>query len=431
MAYRLAVARRSSAFRALTHGRGPTGLFAGVSAVLVAAAGMVLGSTPGAPMAGAASRPAPLRPAVTAPPPANVGPAAPTDARGGEHWHAAYGIYVCGEYLPPIDGSGFPDPEGIHTHDDGLIHIHPFVPGAAGRKATLDRFLRAAHIVAKPGRELRFPDAGGSIVTYRDGDRCPDGAVGHVSVIAFPKPGAKGPAGLILEPSTWHLEHGQAIAFAFTADSATVTQPPSRATLDDPDDIAYQLSAKQRVALGASPPKFRFPAGPVPKKLRLDDLERGVGDPLVANGRVSFVYVLMSWDNRAVIDSSWGAGTVEPATVRLGRGTGVAWLEQTLLGHALPMECGSQWCRRRWRRSRVVHPASPAANRSWCGSRCCGSNHPEPASRSLLRLAAAAPLRRPGQDQECRVDVIAERLDEPDARPKECFDRASGGVAHP
>jgi hypothetical protein len=60
----------------------------------------------------------------------------------GEHWHAAYGIYICDRFVANLPN--YPTPEsdevGIHSHDDGLIHIHPFVAGAAGDKATLGKF---------------------------------------------------------------------------------------------------------------------------------------------------------------------------------------------------------------------------------------------------------------------------------------------------
>ncbi len=57
----------------------------------------------------------------------------------GEHWHAAYGIYVCDRWVQNVPDRG-PDTLGIHTHEDGLIHIHPFLAGAAGRSATLGKF---------------------------------------------------------------------------------------------------------------------------------------------------------------------------------------------------------------------------------------------------------------------------------------------------
>jgi hypothetical protein len=61
-----------------------------------------------------------------------------------DHWHASYGIYVCGEWLPVIPT--FEDPNDIHTHGDGVIHIHPFAASAAGENARLEVFLDGAGI---------------------------------------------------------------------------------------------------------------------------------------------------------------------------------------------------------------------------------------------------------------------------------------------
>jgi hypothetical protein len=61
-----------------------------------------------------------------------------------DHWHAAYGIYVCGEWQAPIPE--YENPNGIHTHGDGVVHIHPFSASAAGENATLGEFLETAGV---------------------------------------------------------------------------------------------------------------------------------------------------------------------------------------------------------------------------------------------------------------------------------------------
>jgi hypothetical protein len=58
-----------------------------------------------------------------------------------DHWHAAYGVYLCDNFSPQIEDQR--DPQGIHTHADGIIHIHPFVRRAAGKNATLGKFFDA------------------------------------------------------------------------------------------------------------------------------------------------------------------------------------------------------------------------------------------------------------------------------------------------
>jgi hypothetical protein len=62
----------------------------------------------------------------------------------GDHWHAAFGIYVCGEWQPDIPE--FENTTGVHTHGDGVIHIHPFSQSGAGENATLGTFLEDTDI---------------------------------------------------------------------------------------------------------------------------------------------------------------------------------------------------------------------------------------------------------------------------------------------
>jgi hypothetical protein len=57
----------------------------------------------------------------------------------GEHWHASYGIYICDRFLTDVADHG-EDKLGVHTHQDGLIHIHPFSSAAAGKQANLGKF---------------------------------------------------------------------------------------------------------------------------------------------------------------------------------------------------------------------------------------------------------------------------------------------------
>ncbi len=61
----------------------------------------------------------------------------------GDHWHDAYGIFNCSTdtFEPPITSTN--DPLGIHSHQDGLLHIHPFSSQATGDNARLGVFLDA------------------------------------------------------------------------------------------------------------------------------------------------------------------------------------------------------------------------------------------------------------------------------------------------
>jgi hypothetical protein len=58
-----------------------------------------------------------------------------------DHWHSAYNVYVCDTVSPTAypDDSG-EDLTGIHSHGDGLIHIHPFVSTVSAQFATLGAY---------------------------------------------------------------------------------------------------------------------------------------------------------------------------------------------------------------------------------------------------------------------------------------------------
>lgn len=68
----------------------------------------------------------------------------------GDHIHMAYGVDVCGKWLPPIPTT--PEGEGIHTHGDGVMHIHPSTTKASGKHAQLKVWLANVHMTVTPDR---------------------------------------------------------------------------------------------------------------------------------------------------------------------------------------------------------------------------------------------------------------------------------------
>jgi DNA-binding CsgD family transcriptional regulator len=95
---------------------------------------------------------------------------------GSDHWHASYIIFIGDEQQPnaPTWESG------VHTHGDGIIHIHPFQSFEEGRGAALNKWFEYG------GGELtettmREP---GDQKTYHAGDSVPgDGRPGHIYVM--------------------------------------------------------------------------------------------------------------------------------------------------------------------------------------------------------------------------------------------------------
>lgn len=116
-----------------------------------------------------------------------------------DHWHASYGFYACDTWLPDLQGNkeeldtagqlisdGFRR-TGIHSHDDGVIHWHPYTSAATGRNAKLGVFLDV-YGVKVSDTKIEFPaDQGGAV--YEEGvTKCTvDGKEvdGEVVVYAF------------------------------------------------------------------------------------------------------------------------------------------------------------------------------------------------------------------------------------------------------
>jgi hypothetical protein len=89
-----------------------------------------------------------------------------------DHWHAAYGVYACDKFLAPftntnetVDGQQ----AGLHTHGDGIMHVHPFVSSASGRNAKLGVFFKAVGVKFSGGNKFELPEGLG---TFKNGDQC-------------------------------------------------------------------------------------------------------------------------------------------------------------------------------------------------------------------------------------------------------------------
>lgn len=84
-----------------------------------------------------------------------------------DHWHAAYAIYIDGVRQPIIPT--FRGPEGIHTHGDGIIHMHPFIPAGEGAGVAPGKFFQYGGGKLSAD-ELRIP---AQRETYKNGDKIP------------------------------------------------------------------------------------------------------------------------------------------------------------------------------------------------------------------------------------------------------------------
>lgn len=84
-----------------------------------------------------------------------------------DHWHSAYSIWDCeSESYAPTLTSDF-DPRGIHSHQDSLLHIHPFSSAVTGDGATLGVFFEAMLVDLDDG-QLTLPDG----TVLKEGTMC-------------------------------------------------------------------------------------------------------------------------------------------------------------------------------------------------------------------------------------------------------------------
>lgn len=193
------------------------------------------------------------------------------------HWHAAYVVRICDDVLEPFDSSD--DPLGIHSHADGLMHIHPFFEESGYDAATLGLFADAMGLSLASG-ELTLPGGG----TWRDGDDC-NGVPGRVFVDKWSDPNPESAVERIFDSpqDVRYLADGELYQIAFApADSPPVVPPAisllsqvsnlgpapdpwvdidPAATLDDAQ--VWQISAVTPEPCSASALPERVLSGPV------------------------------------------------------------------------------------------------------------------------------------------------------------------------
>ncbi|HYU38668.1 MAG TPA: hypothetical protein VEM59_02375 [Acidimicrobiia bacterium] len=102
----------------------------------------------------------------------------PATGEPGDHWHASLDVYACSGWLTtpaPEFETKADNPDirvGIHSHGDGLIHIHPFNSSESGKNATLGKFLEYGGWSASSSSLDLWPGSDGKAVKEKNGDAC-------------------------------------------------------------------------------------------------------------------------------------------------------------------------------------------------------------------------------------------------------------------
>lgn len=111
-----------------------------------------------------------------------------------DHWHAAYGFNICGEWYQLAGALEDRNSQGnyiytnflrtgIHSHDDGVIHWHPNTSAAVGDNAVLGVFIENYDVEMDDDR-LAFPSENvlGFAEEYIEGETQCDGEDATLSV---------------------------------------------------------------------------------------------------------------------------------------------------------------------------------------------------------------------------------------------------------
>ncbi len=166
---------------------------------------------------------------------AGSGPPRAADAASnepGDHWHTAFQVNICGEWLTaqplfekPADNPNQQANVGIHTHGDNLIHTHPFVVSEEGDNAKLALYAEyAGWSVSSDSIDAWVgPKSKPKQTEWSNGDTCPFGQYkGQKGELSWEIDG-KARTG---NPSDYHMQDGETLAIYFLPKGADKPFPP-------------------------------------------------------------------------------------------------------------------------------------------------------------------------------------------------------------
>jgi hypothetical protein len=145
-----------------------------------------------------------------------------------DHWHAALGVNVCGTWQPnpPEFEQRFGSQliAGIHSHGDGLIHIHPYSSDEAGENATVGQFFDYG------GWDLSEDSFSvwGGVEQSNGGDCGGEPATVRWSVNGEEQTG---------DPADYRPKDLDVVAIAFLPEGEDIGEPPSAANVNAPSDV--------------------------------------------------------------------------------------------------------------------------------------------------------------------------------------------------
>lgn len=210
-----------------------------------------------------------------------------------DHWRSAYGVYSCLEspetgapagWLPHFESND--DPLGIHSHDDGVISIHPFFPESSGKNAVVGHFFDAMRAELHDDRFV-LPDG----TVLEEDTPCADGSEATAHIRMWPDVSLVG-----VRPATIITED---LATAYFRNLGEVWM----FVLAPLDEVLPPLPSERYLAA-----RWLGPAPGIDWSDRTNDLAIQLGSALPAENRVTIV------DSVEVDDSTWIASSYPAAT---------------------------------------------------------------------------------------------------------------------
>ncbi len=244
----------------------------------------------------------------------------PTLSGSDSHWHAALGVYDCDHWLgnegpglwswpnPNIDRAGTTTYAGLHSHDDGIIHMEPATQDDTGANATLGRyFTYGGWKVSADG----FTFLG---TTRKNGDGCH----GQPGTVRWWVNGKEQHG----DPAQYKLMNDDVIVVAFLpADAKYPGTPPSvknlpgaahneggAATVPAASDAAGKPCVAVTDSYPAGAPPVPVVVGPAPTKLYVKDIKVGTGPVVSPGATITANYTGVSCSTGKIFDSSYAHG---------------------------------------------------------------------------------------------------------------------------
>ena len=172
----------------------------------------------------------------------------------GDHWHAAYGIYDCDHYESPLKDAAS-DTSGIHTHGEGLMHMHPFSSHFAGKGANVGA------LMLDTGSKLSDTKITANGTTLKNGGKC-GSKVATLELLHWDSPGDATPTVLTTGLAKYAPKNGSVWALAFVPSGTKVPQPPAAANLADPLAVEEGRQPATGAGTASTTPGTSVPVSP-------------------------------------------------------------------------------------------------------------------------------------------------------------------------